>query len=334
MALAQDIHRLTMIHTGKLSVADATAILGCKPEELLEKVMRRVGTGGKSVAEATKDNAALYMPRGEDGKGAAPKQEGGPAAADAALLNPALYRHLVATLAYAAPGALAAADLDALDAHHAAVVGHLTAAVATAREEAGDTEVLGALEDVARYHARCSGKDAALAAHDAVLALPKLSAGKKLDALLDAARVASFWGDRPRTGASLAAAEKVMATGGDWDRRNRLKAYRALSALLARDAKGASAPLAAGIATFSCTELCTYPEFVAYATLTNLLFLKRTELKKTIIDGSEVLQVAKEIPVVVRTRRTYWTVVQVNEYLLAALKIMTQLHVLTIKQHM
>lgn len=35
---------------------------------------------------------------------------------------------------------------------------------------------------------------------------------------------------------------------------------------------------------------------------TNLLYLKRTELKKSIIDGSEVLQVAKDIPVVVSER--------------------------------
>ena len=69
--------------------------------------------------------------------------------------------------------------------------------------------------------------------------------------------------------------------------------------MLVRDMEGASKLLVEGIATFSCTELCDYPEFITYAIITNLLYLKRTELKKSIIDGSEVLQVANDIPVVV-----------------------------------
>ena len=63
--------------------------------------------------------------------------------------------------------------------------------------------------------------------------------------------------------------------------------------------QSASKLLVDGIATFSCTELCNYPEFITYAIVTNLLYLPRTELKKNIIDGSEILQVAKTIPVVV-----------------------------------
>ena len=82
--------------------------------------------------------------------------------------------------------------------------------------------------------------------------------------------------------------------------RNCLKVYQALSFLLVRDAELASKLLLEGIATFSCSELCTYPESIMYATMTNLLYLKQTKLKKSIIDGSEVLQVSKEIPVVVR----------------------------------
>ncbi len=91
----------------------------------------------------------------------------------------------------------------------------------------------------------------------------------------------------------------MIANGGDWDRRNRLKAYQALSFLLVRDLQSASKLLVDGIATFSCTELCDYAEFITYAILTNLLYLPRTELKKNIIDGSEILQVSKEIPVMV-----------------------------------
>ena len=55
MALAQDIHRLTMVRHGKLSADDAAAIAGCAPEALLERVMGRVGTGGKGLEEALKE---------------------------------------------------------------------------------------------------------------------------------------------------------------------------------------------------------------------------------------------------------------------------------------
>ena len=294
-----------VIHNGKLSVEDATAIIGCKPEELLEKVMNRVGTGGKSLDEAVKENEKKYKLGGkEEKKGEADKkgtdEKSETKKKDEALLNPSLYRHLQSTLAYSSPSALTESDLSSLESHHESVVAHLEEAVVTAKDEAGDMEVLHARVDVARHAARSLAKDAALAAYDAVLALPKLSIGKQLDAHLEMARVSSFWNDSKKTKTTLDAAASVVANGGDWDRRNRLKAYQALSFLLVRDAESASKLLAEGIATFSCTELCGYPEFITYAIVTNLLYLKRPELKKSIIDGSEVLQVAKDIPVVVR----------------------------------
>ena len=93
-----------------------------------------------------------------------------------------------------------------------------------------------------------------------------------------------------------------MATegsGGDWDRRNRLKVYRALSNLLARDIKAAAGLLIDCIATFSCNEICTYKDFIVYTILSNLLHIPRPLLKEKIIDGPEILSVANEIPVVV-----------------------------------
>jgi hypothetical protein len=87
--------------------------------------------------------------------------------------------------------------------------------------------------------------------------------------------------------------------GGDWDRRNRLKVYNALSKLLARDVKEAASLLIDCVATFSCAELCPYPEFVVYTMISNILHLPRTELKEKIIDGPDILSVATKIPVVV-----------------------------------
>ena len=100
-------------------------------------------------------------------------------------------------------------------------------------------------------------------------------------------------------------AYKLAEDGGDWDRRNRIKVYNALTKLLARDIKEAASLLIDCVATFSCAELCPYPEFVVYTIISNILYLPRPELKKKIIDGSDILTVANKIPVVVSAEKRH-----------------------------
>ncbi|KAL7543416.1 hypothetical protein ACHAWF_007382 [Thalassiosira exigua] len=281
--------------------------------ELLERVMKRVGTGGKTLEEVIEANLAKQKPE-EEGYAATTttakeKEREEEDAADEPLLNPSLCRHLRATLSNSSsPGArtLSDDDLAKLDAHHDEVLKLLDDAATKAKEEAGDLEVLGAKMAVVTYRVRCSSQGPALAAYEAVLALPKLSAGKKLHARLEMARVASFWGDVKKTKEVSEEARKVIAMGGNRDRRNRLKAYCTLSMLTVWDVEGANALLAEGVATFRCSELREYLEFVAYAIVTNLLYLKRPELKKKIVDGSEVLRVAKDIPSAIRLVNTLY----------------------------
>lgn len=40
------------------------------------------------------------------------------------------------------------------------------------------------------------------------------------------------------------------------------------------------------IATFTCTELASYNQFIFYAVVTNILHLERTKLKKKLVDGA------------------------------------------------
>lgn len=299
MSLAQDIHRVVTIHSSALSVEDATAIIGMDPAALLDKVFRRVGTGGKSVVEAIKENEAKYINNTTETEEKKEEKESDITPDDEPLLNAALYRHLQSTLGYNKSDALSEANLTAIETHHESIIKALRENITKAKDEAGDMEVLHAHMDVARYCAKCTTKEMALSAYEEVVALPKLSIGKKLDAYLEMTRVCSFWGDWKLMNETLAKATKVIEKGGDWDRRNRLKAYQAMSYLCSRDLKSASTLLVEGIATFSCVELCEYSEFITYAIVTNLLYLKRTEVKKSIIDGSEILQVSKDIPVVV-----------------------------------
>ena len=294
MSLAQDIHRLTMFHTGKLSKDDATKIMGMEPETLLKQVMEKVGTGGKSVADAIKENEERLKRQMETEGDEKKKEEN---ELEQPLLNPSLYQHLVSTLSYSTP--LSSSDLNALKEHHIKSIDLLKSLITKAQDEAGDMEVLAAKLAVARYSTKSCTKEDAIAAYEEVVTSPKLSIGKRLDSYLEMARVCSFWGDYTQMSLVLEKAAKVIEKGGDWDRRNRLKAYTAVSHILVRDLEKASKLLVDGIATFSCTELCEYPEFITYAVVTSLLYLPRTELKKCVIDGSEILQVAKDIPVVV-----------------------------------
>ena len=56
-----------------------------------------------------------------------------------------------------------------------------------------------------------------------------------------------------------------MESGGDWDRRNRLKAYTGLHYLTVRSHAQAAPLLLDSLSTFTSYELCTYSNLVVYA---------------------------------------------------------------------
>lgn len=91
-------------------------------------------------------------------------------------------------------------------------------------------------------------------------------------------------------------AKRLNETGGDWDRRNRLKVYEALYLLATRDVKGAAGLLLDCVATFTCTELITYTRFMFLTLVTNVITLSRTDLRKKIIVDPQVISVIRELP--------------------------------------
>lgn len=218
-----------------------------------------------------------------------------------ALLRDKLYPPGVTPLVSAAK--LTLDDLQRMEEKNAATLKELEEKVDEAVESAGDMEVMDARVAVARFAAKSLSEKEAVEAYDKVLALPKVSSGKKIDSLMVSARIASFYSDTAATDVLMDKAHKLAEAGGgaDWDRRNRLKVYRALQLLLHRDVKQAAGLLLDCIATFNANECCTYTEFIIYAVLTNMLHLPRPELKKKVIDGPEILSVSLEIPEVVRT---------------------------------
>lgn len=94
----------------------------------------------------------------------------------------------------------------------------------------------------------------------------------------------------------LTEAKKLADSGGDWDRRNRLKVYEALSLLITRDFKTAAGLLIDGISTFSCVELCSYDQFIFYSIVICIITLSRTELHKKIISNPQIIAVIRTQP--------------------------------------
>lgn len=221
--------------------------------------------------------------------------------------NPSLYRLMQSNLQVDA-GLLSESQLKEMEEKNAAHDKELEAKVAEAKESAGDMEVMDARVQVARFAAKSLTKDDALEAYKKLLELPKISSGKKIDALMESSRVASFYGDTVKSAEFVDSAQKVATEGGggDWDRRNRLKVYRGLGRLLERDIKGGASLMLDCIATFSCNEMCSYSSFIVYATLSNLLNIPRPLIKSKILDGPEILSVANEIPDVIKLVRALY----------------------------
>jgi len=224
------------------------------------------------------------------------------------LENPSLYKHVVEVAKPMDLDLLSDADLKQMEEKHTKTVEELEAKVEEAKESAGDMEVMDARMEVARFAAKSLSEKEALEAYNKLIELPKISSGKKIDALMETSRVASFYGDTRKSDEYIEKAHKLCTegSGGDWDRRNRLKVYRALSNLLARDIKSSSSLLIDCIATFSCNEICTYQDFIVYTILSNILHIPRPLLKEKIIDGPEILSVATEIPVVLELTKSLY----------------------------
>merc|ERR1712037_57052 len=99
-----------------------------------------------------------------------------------------------------------------------------------------------------------------------------LSNGKKIDALMESSRVACFYDDRETNMEILDRISKLVDNTKDWDRRNRLMIYNAISKLQSRDLKSSSSLLFQGISTFSCFEMCSYRDFLVYTILCNTFY--------------------------------------------------------------
>jgi 26S proteasome regulatory subunit N7 len=93
--------------------------------------------------------------------------------------------------------------------------------IVDATENSGDTEVLDAMFNKARFFSKVGDWTSSFAAYDDILKRVKLSTGKKIDATMEKARISFFLTDYKNVKLLINEAKKFIDLGGDWDRRNR-----------------------------------------------------------------------------------------------------------------
>ncbi|KAJ5225581.1 hypothetical protein N7468_006806 [Penicillium chermesinum] len=156
-----------------------------------------------------------------------------------------------------------------------------------AEEAAGETEVQAARGKRAEFWARVGDKDKAIESHEALLEKTGFL-GTKIDLVLAMIRIGLFFGDAAFVKKTIERAETLVESGGDWDRRNRLKAYKGMHLLTVRAYSVAAPLLLDSLSTFTSYELCSYSSLVIYSVLAGSLSLKRVDFKAKVVDAPEI----------------------------------------------
>lgn len=112
--------------------------------------------------------------------------------------------------------------------------------------------------------------------------------GTKIDIVLAIIRIGIFFGDKISVKKNVDRAKALVESGGDWDRRNRLKAYQGLHLLTTRSYNLAAPLLLDSLSTFTSYELCSYSSLVVYSVLAGSISLKRVDFKSKVVDAPEI----------------------------------------------
>lgn len=154
-------------------------------------------------------------------------------------------------------------------------------------EKAGDTEIMAAKGKRADFWARVGDKEKSIAAYEDVFEKTGIL-GTKIDLVLAIIRMGLFYGDKLLVKKEVERAKTLVESGGDWDRRNRLKAYEGLYLLTVRSYNLAAPLLLDSLSTFTSYELCTYSNLVVYSVLAGSVSLKRVDFKSKVVDAPEI----------------------------------------------
>lgn len=182
---------------------------------------------------------------------------------------------------------------DALVAHmekkHEEELALLEQRLEEAEEKYGDVEVREVLLTKANFYCRIGEVNSAVEAYEVAFG-KTVGIGGQIDILLTIIRLGFVYGDKELIKKYMARAEERLETGGDWERRNKMKVYRGLHLITCRQLKDASDLLLTVLQTFPPCGLLSFPNFIFLTTLLALLTASRRVLREDVIHSPPVLE--------------------------------------------
>ena len=165
-----------------------------------------------------------------------------------------------------------------------------------AESNMGETEVLDLLHQKALHFCQTGDKEKAIEALHVVM-LKTSSIGTKIDCHFCIIRLAFVFEDIQLLENTLEKCNILIDEGGDWDRRNKMKIYKACHALLKRDFHSCATLLTSSLATFTYSGMLTFKEVVKYCAISALIKFTRKDLKEKVLNSPEVLEVLNDLPI-------------------------------------
>lgn len=171
----------------------------------------------------------------------------------------------------------------------------LDEAITEAKETKGDVDVRDAmfdkavfLKDVARYE-----EDAETMFRETI----EKSGGpsKKMEILFHILQMTIHNIDIPKIKKDIETCKGLVDEGADWEKKNKLKVYEGVYCMIIRDFKRAAELFLDSVATFTCSELLDYKEFVFYTVVTAMVSLDRGTIRKNVVNSPDILAVIRDV---------------------------------------
>jgi len=159
----------------------------------------------------------------------------------------------------------------------------------------GENEVREALLTKAQYYYTIGDKENTLSTFRET-ETKTVALGQKLDILFALLRIGFGFDDADIIKRNLERAKSMIEEGGDWERRNRLKVYEGIHLMTVRNFGAAAKLFLDSISTFSSYEVMTFEQFIFYSIIVTTFSLGRPEMKKNILESSDVLSVIHKLP--------------------------------------
>ncbi|PIA16644.1 PCI-domain-containing protein [Coemansia reversa NRRL 1564] len=178
--------------------------------------------------------------------------------------------------------------------------------VEEAKEEQGDLEQNESSIHRAVFLAQIGEEEKAHAAYEEILQRATTTLNQKLDIVFGKLRLALFYYKPQLIQKEIKRAHELVDKGGDWDRRNRLKAIECIWYCSQRQFKEASTLFIECLSTYASPELMSMSEFICHGALACAVVMPRSEIKKKVIDAPEVVEVVGAIPNVDKMLRSLY----------------------------